>query len=197
MLNLIIYFLVNNKSLIILSVIFIIFINYGNKKSDIVKENNKKDKENYGKIFESWQTLSFDIHQLLWMYKDSMKTLTKTINKERLDPDNPFKEVQFKDGHHSVIESVLSGEADGGATYSEAIESVKNEGVPIEDIVIIKEFSNIPKDVIASRPDMDKNLIQKLKKAFLEFNCLEKIKSPVEGFIEPEDIKYNVIREIV
>lgn len=119
------------------------------------------------------------------------------IKKEKLDPDNLFKEVQFKGGHHSVIESVLSGEADGGATYSEAIESARNEGMPIEDIVIIKEFSNIPKDVIASRSDMDKDLIQKVKKAFLEFNCLEEIKSPVEGFIETEDIKYNVIREIV
>lgn len=92
---------------------------------------------------------------------------------------------------------MLSGETDGGAIYSETIKEAKNKGLPIEDIVIIKESSDILKDVIDYRPDMDKNLIGKLKKAFLEFSYLEGMQSPVEGFIETEDTNYSFIKEIV
>lgn len=115
---------------------------------------------------------------------------------ENLDPDNIFSKTSFLGNHDKVIEAVLSGAVDGGATFDEALEIAKMNNINIEEIEIIAQTSEIPKDAIAVRPGMDEIVIEKLQKSFIDFNEFEDIDTNIQGFEKSDDSKYDVIRLI-
>ncbi|KGN02605.1 chemotaxis protein [Clostridium novyi A str. 4570] len=113
-----------------------------------------------------------------------------------LDPDRIFNKSYFLGSHDNVINAILNGEVDAGATYDEALENARKEGVPVEDLVILAKSDNIPKDAIAVNKKMPKELIDNLKEAFIKAKGFENLNTPIEGFIESVDEKYDVIRKI-
>ncbi len=121
--------------------------------------------------------------------RDSMK-------KSKLDPDRIFSKVDFLGNHDNVIEAVLSGEVDAGATYNEAFDAAKLKGLDVESLVIISKTEDIPKDVLAARKDLPVELIDALKTAFVSFDDYEGIETKVQGFIESHDHHYDVIRNL-
>lgn len=114
----------------------------------------------------------------------------------QLNPENLFGNSYFLGSHDNVIRAVLSGEVDAGATYNEALDNAKKEGVSIEELVILAESESIPKDAIAVNPNMSEDISSKLKEAFINIKDLEKMNTPIDGFIQSNDEKYNVIRNI-
>ncbi|WPC41108.1 phosphate/phosphite/phosphonate ABC transporter substrate-binding protein [Clostridium sp. JS66] len=114
-----------------------------------------------------------------------------------LNPKQLFKKVNFMGSHDNVIKGVLAGEIDAGATYSEALENAKNSGVDISKINIISKTDDIPKDAIAVNPRLNKEIVERLKNAFIEFKEFDGINSNVDGFVSSSDNNYNVIREVV
>ncbi|KYO65348.1 phosphate/phosphite/phosphonate ABC transporter substrate-binding protein [Thermovenabulum gondwanense] len=118
------------------------------------------------------------------------------IKKAGLNPDTLFKKVIFLGSHDKCIESVLSGEVDAAATYNEAVDMAAKRGLPVEKIEIIAQTDDIPKDAIAASPNMKKEIIEALKNAFINFNNFNGIDTPVEGFIESSDERYDIIREV-
>ncbi|EDS78293.1 methyl-accepting chemotaxis protein [Clostridium botulinum C str. Eklund] len=118
------------------------------------------------------------------------------LRSNNLNPDTTFEESYFLGSHDNVINAILNGEVDAGATYDEALDNAKKEGVPVDDLVILAQSDNIPKDAIAVNKKMPKELVNKLKKAFIGVKNLESINTPIEGFIESIDGKYDVIRKI-
>jgi len=119
-----------------------------------------------------------------------------SIKQNHMDPDRIFSEVTFLGNHDNVIDAVLAGEVDAGATYNEAMDAAKLKGLDISKIQIISKTEDIPKDVLAARKDLDALIIQKLKEAFVEFDSYEGIETKVQGFIESHDHQYDVIRRL-
>ncbi|QNO14261.1 phosphate/phosphite/phosphonate ABC transporter substrate-binding protein [Alkalicella caledoniensis] len=111
--------------------------------------------------------------------------------------DSSFSRTVFLGSHDKVIQAVLSGEVDAGATYSEAIDFAVQQGLPVDKLEIIASTDPIPKDVIGSNENLPKELVDKLKEAFIDFTKPSDINSPVDGFTESKDNNYDIIRNIV
>jgi phosphate/phosphite/phosphonate ABC transporter binding protein len=120
-----------------------------------------------------------------------------SIKKEGLNPDHLFSESGFAGSHDGVIKAVISGEYDAGATYNEAMEIAEKEGVGVSALKILSQTPDIPKDAIALSPRISKDLSDQIKAAFVAYKTPAAINSPVEGFIESDDLRYNVIREVM
>ena len=115
-------------------------------------------------------------------------------------PETFFSENIFLGSHDRVIDAVLDGTVDAGATYSEAVEAARGRGLSIQNLQIIAQTEAIPKDAIAARPGFDNALLEDLIKAFIqttdtksECNFLMK-KTGLNGFISANDQVYDIIR---
>lgn len=119
-----------------------------------------------------------------------------SIRKEKMDPDSIFEKVLFLGNHDNVIDAVLRGEIDAGATYNEAFEAAMKKGMDVEKLCIISKTEDIPKDVLAARKEFPLELLEELKKRFVTFSDYEGIETKVQGFIESSDTMYDVIRNL-
>ncbi|WP_303868456.1 phosphate/phosphite/phosphonate ABC transporter substrate-binding protein [Acetobacterium wieringae] len=120
-----------------------------------------------------------------------------SIKSEGLNPNTIFSKTAYLGSHDSVIKAVLSREYDAGATYNEAMEEAEADGLNLSDIRIISKTPDIPKDAIAANLKLPKEFTDLLRQAFVEYVKAPNIKSPVEGFVESDDTKYDVIREVM
>lgn len=117
-------------------------------------------------------------------------------------PERFFGETVFSGSHNRVIESVLEGIVDAGATYSEAIATAKAKGLPVERLVILAETEPIPKDAIAVRPGLPLDLSEKLQQSFLGIKDTDQqgrtllAKAGINGFTMTNDQAYDVVRKV-
>ncbi|HYE83395.1 MAG TPA: phosphate/phosphite/phosphonate ABC transporter substrate-binding protein [Clostridia bacterium] len=118
------------------------------------------------------------------------------FKREGLNPDKLFARVSFMGSHDNVIKSVLSGELDGGATYSEAYDMAKAAGLHVGELNILIKTEDIPKDAIAINPNLSRAAAEELKQAFTAYDGTASKESPVQGFAESDDAKYDVIRAV-
>jgi phosphate/phosphite/phosphonate ABC transporter binding protein len=117
------------------------------------------------------------------------------------NPERFFSETVFLGSHNRVIDAVLDGTVDAGATYSEAVEAAGEYGLAVHNLVILKQTDAIPKDVIAGRPGLDEHMLASLKQVFIETTDKASAhasvmkKTGLNGFIEAQDQVYDVIRK--
>lgn len=104
----------------------------------------------------------------------------------------------FLGTHSNVIDAVISGDYDVGATYSEAIDDARKHRLNIDKIRIVAKTKPIPKDCIAARSDISPKLKKDIVKIFVDYsNDKDSIKSTnIKGFVRAKDENYDVIREI-
>lgn len=115
-------------------------------------------------------------------------------------PETFFSETIFLGSHDRVIDAVLDGTVDAGATYSEAVESARGRGLNVQSLEILAQTEAIPKDAIAARPGFDGLLLDNIIKAFIQTtdtqaecrNLMKKI--GLNGFISANDQVYDIIR---
>lgn len=119
-----------------------------------------------------------------------------SIQQEGFDPENFLGEITFAGSHDQVIAGVASGEYAAGATYNEAYEKAEKNGMDMSKIKIISKTGNIQKDAIAFSNKMEPALMDKIKKAFVEFNDFQGLTTPVTGFVEGKDSNYDLIRDV-
>ena len=119
------------------------------------------------------------------------------IKTKGMNPDKIFSRTSFLGSHDNVIKAVLSKELDAGATYNEAIENAHMNGINTDEFRIIAKTADIPKDAIAASPHLSKEFCENLKNAFTQYVKTSNINSPVEGFVDSNDKKYDVIREVI
>jgi len=117
------------------------------------------------------------------------------------DPDKFFKETIFAGGHDKVIEGVLEGKIDAGATFDGALTLAKRKGVKIEGLTTIASTEPIPLNAIAVRSDLDDATTQKIQKALIDMEKTEegkmitaKSKMKLTGFILTDDKAFDVVR---
>ncbi|HWR42498.1 phosphate/phosphite/phosphonate ABC transporter substrate-binding protein [Sporomusa sp.] len=117
-------------------------------------------------------------------------------------PEKFFQETVFLGSHIRVIESVLDGAVDGGATYSEAIATARGRGLQVEKLAILAQTEAIPKDAIAGRPGLAAELSEKLRQSFLAITDQDKkygtllTKTGINGFTIAQDEAYEVVRKV-
>lgn len=119
-----------------------------------------------------------------------------SIKEAGLDPESIFLNVAFAGSHDQVIQGVLSGEFDAGATYNEAYDKARNAGTDMSGIQIISTTGNIQKDAIAFGRNMDPERIRQIQNAFVNFKDFSGITTPVTGFVEAKDSNYDLIRQV-
>ena len=123
------------------------------------------------------------------------------LKENKLNPDSLFKEVQYMGTHNKVIEAVLRGEIDGGATYDVGIGVAGKSGMQINDLNILAKTEPIPADAIAVNPNLANEKKDKLKYAFLNLKQTEEGRkllthSIFTDFIQNDDKYYDVIRKV-
>ena len=115
------------------------------------------------------------------------------------NPDTYFGETLFLGSHNRVIEAVLQGEVDAGATYSEAMDAAGAAAAGQLDIILRTE--PIPKDAIAAAPGVPEELIRRLREAFESVHENDTLcgnamkKAHINGFVEAQDASYDVVRK--
>jgi phosphonate transport system substrate-binding protein len=122
------------------------------------------------------------------------------LKKAGIDPDRDLLEKVFLGTHSRVVEAVLQGTVDAGATYSEALDDAKKRGLAVEKLKILAETDPIPKDCIAARPDIEKSVVDSLKSGFMAYRAKkEKMNgggSIINGFIPAMDENYDIVRAV-
>lgn len=117
-------------------------------------------------------------------------------------PETFFSENIFLGSHDRVIDAVLDGTVDAGATYSEAMDAARGRGLNVQDLTILAQTESIPKDAIAIRPGLDRELLVRIKQAFVEMTDKNSEHAPLmkktglNGFIETQDQVYDIIRKV-
>ncbi|MBR0328184.1 MAG: phosphate/phosphite/phosphonate ABC transporter substrate-binding protein [Selenomonadaceae bacterium] len=115
------------------------------------------------------------------------------------NPETYFSSTSFMGSHNKVIDAVLSGEVQAGATYSDAFEAAGAKAA--DNLEIIFRTEPIPKDVIAAAPGVPDEVTQLLTKAFE--NIREGVgaggqamqAAKINGFVESDDANYDVVRK--
>ncbi len=148
-----------------------------------------------------------DLKGKIWAYPDAASTSgylfpKAYLIKNGIDPDKFFKDRIQTGSHDNAILAVYNKEADLATTFEGAENRLLKEYNDIRDkLEIIAYTDNIPNDGIVVRRNLDENLKQKLKQAFLNLNNDEnamKILKEVygwDGITTAKDSDYNVVRE--
>lgn len=118
------------------------------------------------------------------------------MKQNHMDPDTIFEKVVFVGNHNNVVNAVLAGEVDAGATYDEVYNQARADGLFADELIIVARTEEIPKDALAARKDMPAALAEKLSSAFVDFSDYSGIDTTVQGFVRNEDKAYDIIRRL-
>lgn len=120
-----------------------------------------------------------------------------------LDPDRYFGAVVFAGDHNRVIQSVLDGASDGGATYDDALRVAASSGVRVGDLKVIARTDLIPHDAIAVRSDLDPRLARQLKAALIAMTQTDdgrrifaESRKGLSGFAAASDSAFDSVRAV-
>lgn len=117
------------------------------------------------------------------------------------DPEHFFSSTSFLGSHNKVIDAVISGEVQAGATYSEAFEDAGVKATSNLDIIFMTD--PIPKDVIAAAPDIPQDVVAMLTKSFEAVRpgnseCAAAMENAhIDGFVDSKDADYDVVRRAI
>ena len=121
------------------------------------------------------------------------------LHQRGFDPDRLFREVRFLGSHDRVIRSVLAGEVDGGATYTDAWEAAAKTQ-DLSSLVVLARTEEIPKDALAVRRDAPEETVRVLQEALLALGPQDPRAGRalkdlgIDGFVPGEDRLYDVLR---
>ncbi len=118
------------------------------------------------------------------------------IREAGYDPDTFVGKATFTGSHDNVIQCVIDGDADAGATYDEAFENATAAGVPTHELQVIAKTDNIPKDTIAAHSRLSAEIRTKLRNAMIEYQGFGRYETHVEAFKAGSDEQYDVIRAV-
>lgn len=135
-------------------------------------------------------------------YGDQASTSSHLIPKSMLmekglKPGENYQEV-FVGSHDAVAVAVANGKAQAGGLSKPIYTTLIDQGtIDKNKVILIEESKPYPQYPWTMRSDLDPQLKQQIKQAFLELEN-ETILKPfkAEGFQSVEDKDYNVVREL-
>ncbi|MGM0598486.1 MAG: phosphate/phosphite/phosphonate ABC transporter substrate-binding protein [Candidatus Rifleibacteriota bacterium] len=119
-----------------------------------------------------------------------------------INPGKDFAEASFLGKHDAVVLNVLLGKYDAGACYDDARNTLRDKE-KMDELTILATTPDISNEPIVCRKNLPQDLIEKIKKAFLDLNektpenreVLENL-TDVEGFVPAEYEDYNYIEKV-
>ena len=117
------------------------------------------------------------------------------------NPEHFFSSTSFLGSHNKVIDAVISGEVQAGATYSEAFDDAGQKAAANLDIIFMTD--PIPKDAIAAAPTLPKDVVEMLTKGFEgvrtgNSECGTAMEAAhIDGFVQANDSDYDVVRRAI
>lgn len=154
-----------------------------------------------------------DFKDKTWAFPDKASTSgylfpAKQLMKEldftsMIELEEEFFDHMMETGtHEAAAISVLEGDADIATTHSHVLDNLSDEYPDIkEKLRVIGYTDDIPNDTISVVKELDQEMVEKIKQAFLTFNKddeMIQIMNDVyswDGIVEAEDEEYNFVRE--
>ncbi len=120
-----------------------------------------------------------------------------------IDPDVDLAEYTFVGSHTAVVQAVLQGRLDAGATYDDArLRLIETEPSVMDDLKIIAYTPGIPSDTVSLRGDLEGEFWDGFIEAMMEMSlegeggALYMIYE-IEELVPAEDTDYDPIRQMV
>ena len=118
-----------------------------------------------------------------------------------IEPETFFSEVVYAGDHEKLIEWVLEGKVDAGATSSSAFNIMKSQAGGGQNLAIIGKSGRIPYDAVVANARLDPQIVSKAKQAILSLNTQdaagrEVLRGPtnINGFVPAQDNLYRDVR---
>ncbi len=123
---------------------------------------------------------------------------------EGIDPERDLERTVFLGSHEAVIQAVLSGDADAGATFQGALGRARNLGLDTGSLRILAITGRIPLDALVATPDLHPALVVRLDEALDDLNtahpegrtALARLVDIV-GWARSDDRLYDEVREVL
>jgi phosphonate transport system substrate-binding protein len=120
-----------------------------------------------------------------------------------LEPEKDFRELVFTGRHDSLMNHLISGRIDAGATFSGALLNAEDAGLDIEQIEIIAKTGRIPYDAWVTRPALHPSVVARLQASLLSLSTrdrmgrrvLRPLKS-INAFAPITDAHYDQVRAV-
>ena len=121
----------------------------------------------------------------------------------QIDPTTYFEKVVYSGNHERLIDMVLGGEVDAGATYSAAYKLAGIEHSQGKRLKIIAKVGRIPSDAYCASPRLDQQLIEQIRDALLRLSTRQEVGRQVlsgltgiNGFVSVGDAHYDDVRRV-
>lgn len=113
-----------------------------------------------------------------------------------------FNGINVVGSHDTAALAVLDGDADVATTFDDVRDNLAEEYPDIYDELEVIHYTDaIPNDTISVPKDLDPDLVEKIKEAFLSFNddpeMIEVMHEVYtwDGIVEAEDSEYDIVRD--
>jgi len=120
-----------------------------------------------------------------------------------IDPDVDLAEYTFVGNHPTVVQAVMQGRVDAGATFDDArLRLLDTEPTVMDEVKVIAYTPGIPSDTVSLRPDLHGDFWDRVIDALIELSregedsVLFRIYE-IEELVPAEDADYDPIREMV
>lgn len=121
----------------------------------------------------------------------------RLLERAGLDPDRDLQPI-FAGGHHKVVQMVADGEADAGACFEGAQQTLRDP----QAVLPIARTEPILGDPVVVRPGLGSELINRLRSALIEIAVVPEAKnffvfSEIDGFVPAFDSDYDRVAELI
>lgn len=118
------------------------------------------------------------------------------------DPETFFSQTKFAGSHDNAIRAVYNGDVDVCSVYDDARNKVEETLPDVKQkVVVIGKTEEIPNDTFSVRKDLNPELREKIKAAFLKYAASDVGKKTlldlyeIDGLQEASDSDYDVVRK--
>lgn len=115
-----------------------------------------------------------------------------------IDPEMDFSSVVYAGSHSAVELAVFNGTVDAGADSLPSFNLMVDKGlIDPDQMIIFWTSEDIPPSPLVIRGDLDENLKDKIREAWLNAPGVIAAEGQMDGYISVTDQEYDFIREIV
>lgn len=120
-----------------------------------------------------------------------------------IDPFRDTAEVRFLGNHRAVLQAVLDGASDAGATFPGALEEARRDGLDVGALTLLSIGGRIPHDAMVVRPELDAGQARALVDALAAVNTLTPegraalaFQEGLDGWVPTTDAFYDEVRGV-
>jgi phosphonate transport system substrate-binding protein len=120
-----------------------------------------------------------------------------------LKPERDFREIVFTVRHDALMNHLVAGRIDAGATFSGALLNAEDQGLDTEQIEIVAKTGRIPYDAWVARAAMHPSVVAKLQSSLLALSTRDRMGRRILGplrsinaFAPITDAHYDQVRAV-